>query len=194
MQEKARYWCAVLYPENMIEDWQNQISDLIEFPFCYCVHDKDLDGIGEQRKVHMHIMIAYANTTTKSSVMSLLSRLNAPGHDAFNTIQAVVNVRHMYDYLIHDTEGSRKKKKHLYDKSERISGNNFDIGNFEQISIADKRRMLKEICDDLIDKQICNFAEAYLYITSNYDDVYFDVLSAYSSMIARITKGNFHRG
>ena len=38
---KARYWVAICYPENMKEDWQECIGDLIEYPYCYCIHDKD---------------------------------------------------------------------------------------------------------------------------------------------------------
>lgn len=192
-QAKARYWCAVLYPENMINNWEIKIGDLIEFPYAYCIHDKDVDKEGEVRKTHMHIIIAYSNTTTQGSVMKLLEKLNAPGKNAFNAIQQVNNVRHMYNYLIHDTETCKKRKKHLYSKIERITGNNFDIGDYEQISTADKRRMLKEICDIVIKQELTNLAEAYIYITENYDDAYFDVLASYSGMIARVTKGVFLR-
>lgn len=188
-QLKARYWCAVLYPENMITDWEIKIGDLITFPYCYCIHDKDIDKEGEIRKTHMHIMIAYSNTTTQGSVMKLLEKLNAPGKNAFNAIQQINNVRHMYNYLIHDTETCKKRGKHLYEKKERISGNNFDIGDYEQISIADKRRMLKEVCDAILDEEITNMATAYRYITENYDEAYFDILATYSGLISRIVKG-----
>ncbi len=190
-QAKARYWCAVLYPENMIDNWEIKIGDLIEFPYAYCIHDKDVDKEGEVRKTHMHIIIAYSNTTTQASVVKLLEKLNAPGKNAFNAIQQVNNVRHMYNYLIHDTETCKKRKKHLYEKKERITGNNFDIGDFEQVSTADKRRMLKEICDIVIEQELTNLADVYIYVDENYDDAYFDVLASYSGMIARITKGVF---
>ena len=39
---KVRYWWGILYPENMIENWKDQIEDVLQLPFCYCVHDKDL--------------------------------------------------------------------------------------------------------------------------------------------------------
>lgn len=190
-QLKARYWCAVLYPENMITDWQIKIGDLIEFPYAYCIHDKDVDKEGETRKTHMHIIIAYSNTTTQGSVMKLLEKLNAPGKNAFNAIQQVNNIRHMYNYLIHDTETCKKCGKHLYEKKERITGNNFDIGDYEQISTVDKQRMLKEICDVVIAQEFTNLADVYIYIAGNYDNAYFEVLATYSGMIARIAKGVF---
>lgn len=190
-QTKARYWCAVLYPENMIDDWEIKIGDLITFPYCYCIHNQDVDTEGEIRKTHVHIMIAYTNTVAQGPVMKLLEKLNAPGKNAFNAIQQVNNIRHMYNYLIHDTETCKKRKKHLYEKKERVSGNNFDIGDYEQVSIADKRRMLKEICDVILKKELTNLADVYIYVDENYDDAYFDVLATYSGMLARITKGVF---
>ena len=62
-KEKARYWTAVMYPENMIDDWKEEIADLIQMPGAYCVHDKDLDDKKEGRKVHVHIIIVFSNTT-----------------------------------------------------------------------------------------------------------------------------------
>lgn len=190
-QTKARYWCAVLYPENMIDDWEIKIGDLITFPYCYCIHDQDVDKEGETRKTHVHIMIAYTNTVAQGPVMKLLERLNAPGKNAFNTIQTVNNVRHMYNYLIHDTDACRKQGKHIYMKEERISGNNFDIGDFEQVSIAEKRRRLKEVCDFVVEQNITNFTEAYIYVTKNFGEEYFEIFATYSGLISRITKGNF---
>ena len=39
---KVRYWWGILYPENMIENWKDEIEDVLQLPFCYCVHDKDI--------------------------------------------------------------------------------------------------------------------------------------------------------
>ena len=125
-KSKAKYWCAVLYPESMISTWKEDIGGLLEFPYAYCVHDKDVDSNGEIRKEHVHIMIAFTNTNTYNVALKLFSRLGV-----VHTCQAVMNVRNMYDYLIHDTEDCKKKHKYLYNSHERVSGNNFDIGNYD---------------------------------------------------------------
>ena len=64
--------------------------------------------------------------------------LSAEGKKAINKCEAVVGIRNVYDYLIHDTEDCRKKGKEQYDPSERITGNNFDIGAYEQLGTAEK--------------------------------------------------------
>ena len=91
----------------------------------------------------------------------------------------------------HDTETSRKVGKHLYAKSERITGNNFDIGDYEQISQADKDRMLKELCDFVIDNNLTNFADVYVQIVAQFDSSYFSILKSYSGLLERITRGLF---
>ena len=31
----ARYWTAILYPEHLIDGWQDKIQDLLEVSYCY---------------------------------------------------------------------------------------------------------------------------------------------------------------
>ena len=38
----------------------------------------------------------------------------------------------LYNYLIHDTDSCRKQGKYLYKVEDRICGNGFDIGLYEQ--------------------------------------------------------------
>lgn len=185
---KARYWVGVGYPENMVENWQDDIGDILELPYAYCIHDKDLNSDGEDRKTHVHIIIAYANTTTYKTALNTFKKL---GVEAFNTCEPVNNIRSKYDYLIHDTETCKKKGKHLYDKSERITGNNFDIGSYEQISLSQKKAMRVELSRAIIDQNICNYTDFYMMVVSNYGEEYEDIISSYSGHFERLTKGNY---
>ena len=190
---KARYWVGVGYPENMREDWREVIGEVTQLPYVYCVHDKDVDGDDEDRKVHVHVMIAFPNTTTYKSALSVLQALSAPGRKAFNTVQRVNNVRFMYNYMIHDTEDSRKKHKHQYAPSERITGNNFDIGSYEQVGVEEKKGMRKELAEVIYREGFKNYLDFYTYVCQNYDPEYEDVVVAYSGHFERLTKGNFQK-
>lgn len=187
-QRKARYWSAVLYPENMLDDWRNRLGELIQLPYAYCIHDKDVDSNGNPRKTHVHLMVAFPNTTTHNHAKSLLSALSKEGQTALSTIEPVIGVRYMYNYLVHDSEDSKKKGKHRYDDSERITGNGFDIGSYEQISLADKHKLLKELCDLILQECISNFADLY-YLASKMSDEHFLVLQSNSGLLERLTKG-----
>lgn len=191
---KAKYWVGVGYPENMVENWEEVIGEVLQVPFAYCVHDKDKTATDkEDRKAHVHIMVAFPNTTTYKNALSIFDKLSDDGKQAFNTCEKVNNVRFMYNYLIHDTEDCRKKHKHQYSPLERITGNNFDIGAFEQISLADKHAMVRELSAEIIRIGFQNYLDFYAYVLGNFDVAYSDLLISYSGHFERLTKGNYQK-
>lgn len=203
MATKARYWGAVCYPENMRDDWQDVIGDVIGYPVAYCIHDKDhlakykpkkgAEDEERQRKVHVHLLIAYGNTTTYSAVLELVNRLSAEGKRCCNTVKQIYSVRNAYEYLIHNTQAARKQKKFLYPEAERVCLNNFDIGAYEQVSISDKKRMKREIIDIIRETGMFNFADVDDYILDNMPEEYHDVFEAYSGYFDRRLRGMFNR-
>lgn len=182
-----------MYPENMLLEWETDIGDLLQLPYAYCIHNKDTTSTDEQRKEHVHIIIAFNNTTTEKHAMSVFRKLEIPGKKALNVCQPVISIRHAYDYLIHDTEESRKKGKYQYKLSDRVCGNNFDIGSFEQLSASEKNDMAAELCKCIIDEGITNFADFYIHVLGNYDKSYFEVIKTHSGLFDRLIKGMFHR-
>lgn len=195
MISKSRYWVGVLYNENMLENWQTEIGDILQLPFCYCIHDRDkLADESEDRKTHTHLIIAFNNTTTYNHAFNIFNKLSAEGKNALNKIESVVSIRSMYDYLIHDTDTCRKKGKFLYSKSDRITGNNFDIGNFEQLSTTDRNKIVKELCDFIIENAVSNFADFYILCTEQFQDSsYFEILRTYSGLFERLTRANYQK-
>ena len=187
---KSKYWVGVCYPENMSSTWQSDISDTVQVPFAYCIHDKDLlkDG-DESRKVHVHIVLVFPNTTTQRHALSVFNLLSASGRVCCPMCQPIINIRSKYDYLIHDTEECRKKEKYLYSPSERITGNNFDIGSYEQLSIEEKNDMAMELCNVIVQNNFTNFADFYMFVISNFDRQYFEIIKSYSGLYDRLIKG-----
>ena len=160
---KARHWWAVLYPENMIEDWQNKIDDVIQHPYAYCVHNLDTDSQSEHRKDHVHLLVTFPNTTTYNHALSVFRLL---GEKAVNTCEAVVNVRHCYDYLIHDTKKAKSDGKYQYPESCRITGNCFDIGAYEQLGVVERREIFEELCNYVTDNEITDVATLWKYVNT----------------------------
>lgn len=188
--DKARYWWSVLYPENMIEGWEEEIADLVQVPFAYCVHSSDTDSKSEHRKDHVHLILVFPNTTTYKHALKVFKLL---GDNAVNTCKACINIRHCYDYLIHDTETCRKANKHLYERAERVCGNSFDIGAYEQISIEEKQSMLQELIDFALEKKIMNMADFMILASREFDSEYFSVVVGYNTIIDRVCKGNHYK-
>lgn len=191
---KARYWVAVAYLENMHPNWREALGEILQLPYAYCVHDKDKDGDEEDRKTHVHIMVAFPNTTTYKAALGVLQGVSAPGKQAVNTVQKVHNVRFMWEYLIHNTEDARKHKKHQYDPAERITGNNFDIGNYEQLSLDEKSSMLVELEKMLFDGYYTNYANFYLDVATKFPGPeYLTLVRSHSGHFERLTKGLYQR-
>lgn len=193
--EKARYWVGVCYPENMIDDWQDKIAEKLQVPFCYCLHDKDHLAGGksdDERKVHAHIIIVFNNTTTYNNALNTLMSLSKDGCKCLNKVEVVRNIRNQYEYLIHNTEDSKKKKKYAYPANERITGNNFDIGSYEQLSSTDKNKMAMEICQLIRDNEIHNFIDLF-ELVSNMGLEYFDILKSYSGLFDRMCNGVYQK-
>lgn len=192
--DKARFWTGVLYPENMREDWKDIIGDTLQYPYAYCQHSQDKDTKSEHRKDHVHLIVAFPNTTTYKHALNVMDLLSAEGKKAINKCEAVIGIRNVYDYLIHDTEDCRKKGKELYDPSERITGNNFDIGAYEQLGTAEKNEMFLEMGEAIREHGFTNYMDFYEYVVDTYEDMnYIEVMRAYSSHFERLTRGNHHK-
>ena len=193
---KAKFWTGVLYPENMRPEWELEIGDLLQLPYAYCLHSRDRDTNSEHRKDHIHLIIAFPNTTTYNHAMKVFGQLSADGKNALNKVEAVINIRSIYDYLIHDTETCRKRQKELYSPNERITGNNFDIGAYEQIGVAEKNDMCQELCNVIRVHGFTTFGDFFDFVMDNYvvnDSNYFEILKTYSGLFERLTKSNYQK-
>lgn len=187
---KARYWVAVLWIENMIEGWQDVIEDLLQLPFAYCIHDKCVDSMGKPRKAHVHLIIAFSNTTTYRHALNVFKLL---GGDACNTCEAVRDLRCQYEYLIHNTSAAKKAGKYQYDSSERITGNNFDIGLMEQLSTAEKQEKLQELIFFINEKGFTTINDFTFAALANWenDSSYWQVIVGYNGTLERYCRGNY---
>lgn len=197
LSSKARYWNLILYPENLVEKYKTieDVSDVIGLPFAYCVHDKDKDGHDGDRKTHAHVLVAYGNTTTGKSVYERWLALSKPGTKLCLPPVPCGDVRHSYEYLIHNTPNAKKKKKHLYGTDERILCNNFDIGVYEQVSQEEKDEIAQQLCDFALDHKIEDMAEFYDRFRNAEEfrelyNRYFSVLKSVNAMVDRICRGN----
>ena len=192
--DKARFWTAVLYQENMRADWQEDIGDIVQMPYAYCCHTQDKDSKSEHRKDHVHVILAFPNTTTYKHAMNVFSLLSADGKKALNKCEAVIGIRNVYDYLIHDTDDCRKKGKELYPAEARITGNNFDIGAYEQLGTAEKNEMFLQMGEAIREHGFTNYMDFYEYVVDTYEDInYIEVMRTYSSHFERLTRGNYQR-
>lgn len=193
MSEKAKYWSGILYPENMVDNWEEEISHILQLPFCYCIHNKCATTKKEVRKVHIHLILAFSNTTTHKHALSIFNKLSKIDSVCCPTCESVNNIRYMYDYLIHNTADCKKKGKHLYKPEDRVSGNGFDIGSYEQIGTVEKLQMCLELADVISKHKFEDYLSFHEFIVRNFDFNYYELLKSNSGYFERLCKGNYLR-
>lgn len=191
---KARFWTCVYYLEDLPTDWKDQIYSALQCPFAYCVHDKDLDKAGEDRKAHVHCILAYGNTTTYKQAKKTFERLFAGNGHELHKIEEVISIRYCFDYLIHATEDAQKKGKHLYDSSERVCGNGFDIGFLEQIDASDKALILRQAEQAiLIDHKFYRYGAFWQWCVATFTDAQLEVLLGRVSHFRALVDSNYQK-
>lgn len=203
-QTKTRFWVGVLWMENIDQEALSDLEGTLQgLPYAYCIHDKDYENGDPQepRKPHMHMIIGFSNTTTYNHALRVFRGL---GEKAINTCEPVIRIRYKYDYLIHNTKtceeirqkdrlAGKHETKHLYDVNERICGNGFDIGIFEQLSTLEKQRLLKEMDQFMIDNQIYDYSMAAQLFGSMEDAIKYELFIGHSAHFERMCKGIYLR-
>lgn len=194
---KARHFQLVLYPDSMVDNWEEKLISDVQLPCCYCIHDKDYEEDNKtKRKTHVHIILVSNNTTTSKSIVDdinrILSKENCSATN-YNLIQKVMDMRNMYEYLIHNTDDAQKKNKHLYDFSERKSINNFDIGVYEQLGAVEKSNIVDEIIKIIIEEEITNFVDLVMYIQINCDSSFRQVMEEKNSFLNNVIRGMYQK-
>ena len=193
---KQRYWQAVIWINSLVEvrpEWEEEIAESLQLPFAYCIHDKDVKKDGSPRDPHMHLILAFPNTTTYKHALTIFKEFAGK---AVNTCEACKSITYCYNYLIHDTDDARKKKKYQYSERERVRGNNFDIGFYEQISLEEKRELLGELIDFIIEKGFTNLID--FTIECKRDDrfssvKYKDVRISYTTTLDKFCAANYKK-
>ncbi|MCQ5211614.1 replication protein, partial [Megasphaera massiliensis] len=78
-----------------------------------------------------------------------------------------------------------------YDPSCRITGNNFDIGAYEQISSAQKQEMLKELVGYIIANGFTTINDFTVAAMNDFDGCYWEIIVGYNGTLERYCRGNY---
>ena len=189
---KKRYWAFVLYPESAPENWKDILQ---ETGLSCCVsplHDKDINPTGEAKKAHYHIILSYSGPTTEKCVKSITDRLNQPKPIALE------QVRGYFRYLTHKDN----PEKYQYDEKEIITINDFDIDNYNDLSVSqiklimiDLQKIIRdneilEYCD-LLDFLLDNDLLSYLDVAQNHTILFNTYITSLRNKKKSIAKNNF---
>lgn len=152
---KKRYWAFVLYPESAPDNWR----DILQQTGLSCavspLHDKDINPTGEVKKSHYHIILCYSGPTTFNTVKKITESLNQP------IPIALEQVRGYFRYLTHKDN----PEKAQYNEKDITTINDFDIDNYNDLSVSQIKSIMIEIqklCRDNLITEYCDLLDLLL--------------------------------
>lgn len=152
---KKRYWAFVLYPESSPDNWRELLQQTGLACAVSPLHDKDLDPTGEIKKAHYHIILCYSGPTTFNTVKRITDSLNQP------IPIPLEQVRGYFRYFTHKDN----PEKYQYNENEITTINDFDIDNYNDLSISQIKHImvdLQRICRDNKIMEYCDLLDFLL--------------------------------
>lgn len=167
---KKRYWAFVLYPESAPATWR-EILQQTGLSICVSpLHDKDINPTGEKKKAHYHIILCYSGPTTEKCVKAITDKLNQP------IPIALEQVRGYFRYLTHKDN----PEKYQYDEKDITTINDFDIDNYNDLSVSQINAIKIELQKIIRDNDIYEYCDLLDYLLDNDLFSYLDVAQNYT--------------
>ncbi len=93
---KSRYWSFIVYPESVLNDWEEVLCKLGCVFAVSPLHDRDINANGEVKKPHYHVLVQFDGPTTYKNVKESICDVVG------GTIpQRTISLRGYYRYLCH---------------------------------------------------------------------------------------------
>lgn len=146
---KKRYWAFVLYPESAPDNWRELLQQTGLACAVSPLHDKDLDPTNQPKKAHYHIILCYSGPTTFNSVKKITDSLNQP------IPIPLEQVRGYFRYLTHKDNPD----KYQYNENEITTINDFDIDNYNDLSVSQIKHIMIDIQRICRDNRIMEYSD-----------------------------------
>lgn len=174
MQDRRfRGWTFIQYDDSAPENWRSILDSYrvtwIESP----LHDKDLNGNGEAKKAHRHIVFYFSGKKSYEQIKEISDSINSPRPEPVNDIRSMVR------YLIHRDN----PEKAQYDFSSIICHNGFDISDYFSYNKLDRYKMIGEMMDFIEANHITEFVTFCNYCRNERPDDWFHLICDNSAMI-----------
>ena len=158
---KTRNWAFVAYPESAPENWRELLTDTHVPAFISPLHDKDIDGDGELKKPHYHVVLMFDGPTTQKHANEIIEPFCGT-----KSAEYIKSLRGYVRYLVH----LDNPEKAQYDPTEIVAVNGAVIGDLLKLSQAEKSQLMSEIMNFCDEEMIYEFSALARYAASNRED------------------------
>lgn len=172
-ESRTRNWTIVIYPESAPENWREILDDThiewIESP----LHDKDLNGTGEVKKAHYHVLLLFGGVKSYEQVIEFIKPLNCPIPTRCHNARALVR------YMAHLDNPDKAQ----YSISDIKPHGGVDIAELLKPSSSERYCIIKDMLEFIKENGIIEFQDLIDYSFSYHFDDWFPLLCDNSSFI-----------
>lgn len=177
---KSRYWSFIVYPESVIDDWQDELSKMGCVFAVSPLHDKDINANGEKKKPHYHVLIQFDGPTTYKNVKDNICDVVG------GTIpQKVISLRGYYRYFAH--LDNPEKAQYNIDEVKCYGGFKLDLTTSE-INI-----IKSNILDDIVKHKFFDYSDLCDYYKDIGDFDYFEIVCNNTFFFIHYLKSKFDK-
>lgn len=181
---RTRNWTFVLYEDSAPENWREILDDMhiewIESPW----HDKDINGNGEPKKKHKHILLLFQGKKSYEQIKELTDMLNQP------IPQRCHNAKAMVRYMAH----LDNPEKAQYNPSDIIGHGGADVSDMLRPSSSERYTIIKDMIDYIRSSGITEFQDLMDYAADVHYDDWFPLLCDNSAYVVGLyIKSQRHR-
>ncbi|MGK0647484.1 replication protein, partial [Enterococcus faecalis] len=120
------------------------------------LHDKDVTAEGELKKPHYHLVLSYNGNKSFEQIDEIARLLHAPIPERINSLTG------SFRYLTHMDDPN----KYQYDSSDIQVFGGFDLESILSLSTGDKRQLLRDMIEFIIEYNIVHFVDFTNYCFS----------------------------
>lgn len=181
---RARTWCAVVYPDSAPDNWRDLLDEQhvawAESP----LHEFDVNPTGEVKKAHWHIVLSFEGKKSYEQICELLHPLNGPIPQRCHDVRGAVR------YFAH----LDNPEKHQYASSGIIGHGGFDVDSALRPSASQRYEMIDEMMSYCRYNGIVEFQDLADYARNMRRDDWFPLLCDNSAFILQqYIKSQRHR-
>ena len=195
--QRTRNWTLIFYPEDLPEDWKQQVDGLlvrwIESP----LHDKDVLPDGTPKKAHHHTLFMFEAVKTAEQVSILFKELF--GESENGTIVGVAAPQRVTDrcaivrYMAHMDNPDKAQ----YDVNEIVGHNGADPAEILRYSATETREMIiamEEYIEQNKITELSDFSAAIRYTHPEWHTILATKMTMYFNAFIRSQRHKAEQG
>ena len=163
---RARTWCAVIYPDSAPDNWRELLDDQhiswAESP----LHEYDTNATGEVKKPHWHIVLSFDGKKSYNQICAILEPLNAPIPQRCHDVRGIVR------YFAH----LDNPEKYQYPVSEIVAHGGFDVKAALQPSASERYALVAEMAVWIKQNDVTEFQDLFDYALDQRREDWFPLL------------------